>query len=115
MSSLGQNKELQRALHGFLRQVTAHKEAWPFHEPVPDSVTDYLEVIHDPVDLSLIKKRLSHGTYYKKLDDMLADLRKMCDNCRLYNQKDTQYYKAAELLQKFFEPLGEDIRRQLCR
>mmetsp|Transcript_11546 Transcript_11546/g.15052 ORF Transcript_11546/g.15052 Transcript_11546/m.15052 type:complete len:999 (-) Transcript_11546:451-3447(-) len=114
MTSLGQDHELQRCLQDFLRKVTAHKEAWPFHEPVPDSVTDYLEVVHDPVDLSLIKKRLSHGGYYKSVQNMVTDLRQMCDNCRIYNQKDTQYYQAADLLQAFFDPLGKEAEEQLA-
>lgn len=110
MYSTGVSKNLQRALQNFLRQVTAHKDAWPFHEPVPDTVTDYLEVIQDPIDLSLIKKRLSHATHYKGIDMVLADLKKMCDNCRIYNAEDTQYYKAADSLEAFFTPLAEQIK-----
>lgn len=110
LHATGANRELQRAFHNFMRQVTAHKDAWPFHEPVPDSVTDYLEVIQDPIDLSLIKKRLSHAKYYKSIAMILSDLRKMCDNCRTYNSEDTQYYKAADGLEAFFTPLGEQYK-----
>ena len=110
MHATGINKNLQRALNDFLRQVTAHKDAWPFHEPVPDTVTDYLEVIQDPIDLSLIKKRLSHATYYKGIDMVLEDLKKMCNNCRIYNSEETQYYKAADTLEAYFTPLAQQIK-----
>ena len=41
------------------REVSKHGSAWPFRHPVDVSeVPDYLTVIKDPVDLSLIKVRL---------------------------------------------------------
>jgi len=87
------------------RQIKAHSDAWPFLEPVPDTVTDYLEVVHDPIDLSLIRKRLDHGEYYDTSEKFYADLVKMCENCRIYNHPDTQYYKAANDLQRYIKDL----------
>ena len=40
-----------------------HASAWPFHHPVDlEEVPDYLSVVPDPIDLSMIKGRLDAGT-----------------------------------------------------
>lgn len=73
--------------------MSSHRSAWPFHEPVDTTiVVDYLEYIKDPVDLSLIAKRIESGQYISKTA-LRADLDRMCDNCMVYNTPDTNYYK----------------------
>jgi len=94
--------KLLSMLHTILRQTRSHRDAWPFQEPVPDSVTDYLEVVQEPIDLSLIKKRLDSGEHYRSPLMLFMDLKKMTDNARLYNNPDTQYYSAANSLESFF-------------
>lgn len=69
---------------GMLSAVEANKDvAWPFLQPVdPALALDYYDVIIDPIDLSLIRSRLGCQQYYISLEMFVADLRKMCDNCR---------------------------------
>jgi hypothetical protein len=43
---------------------------------------DYYDIIHDPVDLLLIGGRLASKAYYVSLEMFVADVRKMCDNCK---------------------------------
>mmetsp|Transcript_35389 Transcript_35389/g.56546 ORF Transcript_35389/g.56546 Transcript_35389/m.56546 type:complete len:781 (-) Transcript_35389:34-2376(-) len=100
---------LMSSLQTILRLVRSHRDSWPFHEPVPDTVADYLEVVRDPIDLSLIKKRLDHGQYYKHAEQLRNDLTKMCANCRLYNHPDTQYYKAADTIERYFTTLFQEL------
>jgi histone acetyltransferase len=64
-------------------------------------VPDYLEVVHDPIDLSLIKKRLDHGQHYDSAQALFRDIARMCDNCKIFNHPDTQYYVAADSLLAF--------------
>ena len=99
----------RRYCHGQLHPVTLltppqHPEAWPFQEPVDEQqVPDYYDIIHDPVDLSLIEKRLNLGDYYMTLDIFVADFRRMFDNCRNYNKSETPYYKCSDRLQAAFD------------
>jgi hypothetical protein len=78
------------------------KHAWPFEEPVDTKVvTDYLAVVSDPIDLSTIQARLESG-FYRTKDIFCADLRRMCDNCRKYNPKDSIYFQCADAVEKVF-------------
>jgi len=95
-------------LHKFMRAIVnviqAHSDAWPFAAPVnPLEVTDYYDVVKDPVDMELIQERVSAGNYYVSLEMFCADFRLMFYNCRIYNSRDTPYFKAANRLEAFFE------------
>ena len=95
-------------LHKFMRAIVnviqAHSDAWPFAAPVnPLEVTDYYDVVKDPVDMELIQERVSAGNYYVSLEMFCADFRLMFNNCRIYNSRDTPYFKATNRLEAFFE------------
>ena len=63
---------------------------------------DYYIIIKNPVDLSLIRKRLNATKkYYVTPDQLLADLYLMCENCRLYNSDTTMYWECATRLEAF--------------
>ena len=100
--------ELQLVLRSVVEQVAHHKDSWPFLEPVPPSVVDYLEVIKEPIDLSLIRQRLESGEY-KKAGHLRRDLQLMLDNCRTYNRPETTFYKAALGLQKLVNDIFGEI------
>lgn len=59
--------------------------------------------LQDPLDLSLIRKRLSSGTYYLTLNIFVADVNRMCANARIYNAAETIYYKLANKVEAFLE------------
>jgi hypothetical protein len=59
----------------------------------PAIALDYYDIILDPIDLSLIRCRHGCGRYYASLEMLIADLRKMCDNCRYYNAPSSDYYQ----------------------
>jgi len=100
--------ELMSVLRSVIDQVSAHKDAWPFHEPVPPSVIDYLEVIKEPMDLSLIKARIDSTDYYTSVAMLRRDLELMVQNCTTYNAPDSAYYKAAVGLAACFHALLPD-------
>ncbi|CAM9459931.1 unnamed protein product [Chrysoparadoxa australica] len=80
--------------------------SWPFMEPVDTGVvTDYLEVIKEPVDLRTIKERLEQGDYYRTKAMFKADLMRMADNCKLYNAEGTEYHQMAIDLEALVEQL----------
>ena len=59
--------------------------------------------MQDPVDLSLIKKRLESKTYYITLNIFAADVNRMCANARVYNNAETIYFKLANRIEEFLE------------
>eukprot|EP01050_Picozoa_sp_SAG11_P022635 SAG11_NODE_4327_length_1946_cov_2.250135_3_plen_125_part_00 len=53
-----------------------------------DEVTDYLTIIKDPIDLQLIERRLKQpNLFYKTKEIFKADLKRMVDNCRTFNEQ----------------------------
>jgi hypothetical protein len=84
---------LKTQLQQLFKAVSSHRSAWPFHEPVDTTiVVDYLDYIKEPIDLTLIQKRIESGHYLSKAA-FKEELDKMCNNCMVYNTPDTNYYK----------------------
>lgn len=81
---------------------TLHSDsfAWPFLEPVnTKDVPDYLDVITEPIDLSLIADRHNKGKY-TTLKEFVNDVNLMVKNCLTYNNIETQYYKCGEKIRE---------------
>jgi len=94
---------LQLNLKEVILKIKDHPASWPFLKPVDRrEVPDYYEVIKDPVDLELVEKRVEAGNYYITKEIFLADVKRMCENCRTYNHPETEYYKCANDLETEF-------------
>ena len=104
-SDLQKNK-LKSDLLAIIRKTEEQQFAWPFRQPVDTTeVTDYLDVIKDPIDLSTIEKRIRKGEWYKSKQMLHTDLMRMVHNCKLYNEPKTLYYDCATQLEKFVSNL----------
>ncbi|KAG0370110.1 pre-mRNA-splicing factor prp46 [Gamsiella multidivaricata] len=69
-----------------------------FTEPVdPILVSDYSTVIKNPMDFSTMRAKVERN-FYPNIDEFLKDFQLVCDNARLYNAKDTLYWKQADKL-----------------
>ncbi|XP_043717704.1 transcription factor GTE6-like isoform X2 [Telopea speciosissima] len=102
-------QELMRQFSTILRQITQHKWAGPFLEPVDVEglgLHDYYEVIEKPMDFSTIKNKMEakDGSNYKNVREIYADVRLVFKNAMTYNdESDDVHVMAKTLLAKFEE------------
>ena len=104
----GQVQALEAHLHEFLEEVAKHEDAWCFLNPVSvEEAPDYYTVIKNPVDISLLRKRLEQASqgkpYYRTPEQMRAELCIMCENCRQYNGEPSTYSDSATRLQEYIK------------
>ncbi|KAL3696229.1 hypothetical protein R1sor_010305 [Riccia sorocarpa] len=100
--------ELMRQLGTVLRQITQHKWAWPFMEPVDVQglgLHDYYDIIKKPMDLGTIRDRMDakDGTGYKHVQEICDDIRLVFRNAMAYNQDGTDVHVMAKTLSEKFE------------
>ena len=68
--------------------------------PELDKAYDYFDVIHHPMDLGTIKKRLENGEY-QNTEEWMNDIKLVWDNAKTYNNdKKHLFYKVADRLSK---------------
>lgn len=100
-------QELMRQFGTIYRQITQHKWAGPFMQPVDVvglGLHDYYEVIEKPMDFSTIKSKMEakDGTGYKNVREICADVRLIFKNAMKYNkERDDVHVMAKTLLEKF--------------
>lgn len=91
-----------------LKEMFAKKHsayAWPFYKPVDAKalgLLDYHEIIHQPMDMSTIKKKMEAREYTDALQ-FAADVRIMFSNCYKYNPPSHEVVAMARKLQDVFE------------
>ncbi|OWM70167.1 transcription factor GTE1 isoform X2 [Punica granatum] len=102
-------QELMSQFATILRQITQHKWAFPFMQPVDVEglgLHDYHEVIDKPMDFTTIKKRMEakDDSSYKNVREICADVRLVFKNAMKYNdEKNNIHVMAKTLLAKFEE------------
>merc|ERR550539_1635405 len=95
--------QLYNSLKTILTSCRNHQASWPFLNPVDrKAVPDYYDHIKFPIDLKTMAERLK-ANYYVNKRLFIADMKRMLANCKAYNAPETEYYKSANLLDKFFQ------------
>ncbi|KAH7547935.1 hypothetical protein JRO89_XS14G0041300 [Xanthoceras sorbifolium] len=99
-------EELMRQFGTILRNLTQHKWARPFLQPVDVKglgLDDYYEVIDKPMDFSTVKKQME-AKEYKNVREICTDVRLIFKNAMEYNdEKSDVHIMAKTLLSKFEE------------
>mmetsp|Transcript_15479 Transcript_15479/g.23615 ORF Transcript_15479/g.23615 Transcript_15479/m.23615 type:complete len:259 (+) Transcript_15479:107-883(+) len=104
-----QRSALKTEMLQILKKIDEQQCVWPFRLPVDTTeVTDYLEIIKDPIDLSTIQKRLKKEDYYRTKHLLYTDLMRMVNNCKLYNTSDSSYYECAVQLEEYLKTVFPD-------
>uniref|UniRef100_A0A0B7AGV5 histone acetyltransferase n=1 Tax=Arion vulgaris TaxID=1028688 RepID=A0A0B7AGV5_9EUPU len=94
--------QLFNSLRTILQQVKSHASSWPFLKPVDKSeAPDYYDHIKFPMDLRTMTERLK-ARYYIHKHLFIADMNRIVTNCRSYNEPDTEYYKCANTIEKYY-------------
>ncbi|XP_031741532.1 transcription factor GTE1 isoform X2 [Cucumis sativus] len=101
-------QELMRQFGTILRQISQHKWAWPFMQPVDVEglgLHDYYEVIDKPMDFSTIKNQMEakDGTGYKNVREICSDVRLVFKNAMKYNDERSDVHVMAKTLLAKFE------------
>ncbi|XP_078075569.1 bromodomain-containing protein 2-like [Mustelus asterias] len=94
--------------NNILKEMLAKRHAayaWPFYQPVDIEALglhDYHDIIKHPMDLSIVKKKLSNQEYSNS-QEFAADVRLMFLNCYKYNPPDHEVVAMGKKLQDVFE------------
>ena len=96
-------------LSTILNHVKSHSAAWPFMKPVSTAdAPDYFDYIKYPMDLKTMSDRLK-GRYYVNKRLFIIDMKRIFKNCRTYNDQNTEYYRHANTLEKYFFAKLRDV------
>ncbi|XP_029284477.1 tripartite motif-containing protein 66 [Cottoperca gobio] len=76
----------------------------PFHEPVSPLARHYYQIIKRPMDLSVIRAKLSkrNTRHYNSPEHFVADFYLMFYNCATFNYPDSEVAQAGRSLEAFF-------------
>ncbi|KCV68276.1 hypothetical protein H696_05197 [Fonticula alba] len=114
----GPRSPLRAVLRRLLRLIQSKSFSWPFRQPVNvEDVTDYLDVIKEPMDLRTMEEKLNseNPVHYQSIDAFHRDLSLIFENCWKYNLESTTYYKCATELHDFAKVAIQEAARDLDR
>ncbi|KAG1173845.1 hypothetical protein G6F70_005514 [Rhizopus microsporus] len=95
-----------------LNKINKYRCALPFVQPVDevlDGAPNYYKIIKNPIDLSVIKRKVENKEYttFRQFED---DIRLMLNNCYIYNSPGTLVYNEGQALEAVFEKEVASLR-----
>jgi hypothetical protein len=103
-----------RLCGNILRKLMDHKSGWLFNKPVDPvlfKIPDYFDVIHHPMDLGTVKKKLA-SKQYVSTDEFAADVRLTFSNAMKYNPPGNDVHEIAKELNGIFDSELEAVERK---
>jgi Bromodomain len=88
-------------------QISKMELATEFRQPVPKSLTWYHDIIKKPMDLGTVSSKLSRGIY-QSLAELQADVQRIWDNCRQFNEPDSEIAIAGNQLRDYWRRIGSN-------
>lgn len=108
-SKLGLQKEDVAKIKSIVEGLEADPRSEIFKEPVDHvglGLTDYLDIVKQPMDLSTISKKLKTNKY-ASVNDVFDDFNLIWSNCKLYNLQGSEIYLLAVGMEKVCKKLWE--------
>ncbi|XP_040567508.1 nucleosome-remodeling factor subunit NURF301 [Lepeophtheirus salmonis] len=97
-----------------VKQLISNRNSWPFKEPVdPNDVPNYYTVVKEPMDLQTIELRVNQSQY-QRLSDFVGDVMRIFENCRYFNQDNSQVLRCAESLENYFAQKLAHVREKVA-
>lgn len=106
---LGLQKEDVTKIKSIIEGLEADPRSEIFKEPVDYvglGLTDYLDIVKHPMDLSTVSKKLKLSQYPTH-NDVLNDLNLIWANCKSYNLQGSEIYLLAVAMEKICKKLWE--------
>ena len=97
--------EIRQSLWPVLQHIIGQPESEPFRVPVDYmslGLTDYPEVVKEPMDISTIRKNMFEDHYSEDPWKFIQHMQLMFSNAWLYNRKATKIYKSTTRVSNFF-------------
>jgi hypothetical protein len=92
-----------RSLKEVVEKLYHHELAGPFLHPVKEGdAPGYCDVVKIPMDLGTVRKKLKNGSYPTS-SECIADVERIWENCRLYNDPASDIVKTVNSLSSFFD------------
>ena len=105
-----EEKTFEEQCDDILKALNEHENAWPFRQPVTQKqAPDYYNVIKEPMWIERIREKLQNKEYTER-EMFKRDVMLIFENARVYNAKDTFFYKLADILQTFSQPLLDKLK-----
>lgn len=105
-----EEKTFETQCEDILQALMEHENSWPFRTAVSQKqAPDYYQVIKQPMWLEKIKQKIEVNQYTER-QMFRNDVILIFDNARFYNAKDTIFYKFADILQTFAQPLLDKLK-----
>lgn len=105
------SESMQECL-SLVRFLSSKPECEPFLEAVDwqlYGLTDYPEIIKNPMDLGTVQQKLEEGKYSTP-QQFASDIRLVWENCMKYNRPDSDLHQTAEKMSKLFEKKYQKIK-----
>lgn len=86
-----------------ISSVISNRDSWPFKQPVDENFAPmYYEVIQNPIDLSVIQKKINNRMYtnFHQVED---DFKLLVNNCETYNGPRNDYTILSYAIWKVFK------------